>query len=296
MGQNSVHRDIYVASCYRPNVADKTFTSHLRKSLDNLSSKRPESIIIGGDFNLPGWNWSDLTLKPGTTYATQHTEFRDLLENFGLTQCVLEPTRRSNTLDLIATNLPDRINRVKVIPGISDHEIVFMELSVHLNYRKQPRKRVWMYNKADWPGMIKYLGPRMARFEEEYNPCPDALWNKIQHEITEAMETFIPRRLTKRKDSRPWIDKKLHRLIKTKRRLYKKCKKRGSTHLEPVQKLLRKQHAHYVHRIFTDSDKTSAELSKRFWKYVKHKRSAAISTVGPLKQGNRLVTSAKEKA
>ena len=39
------HRDIYVASCYRPNVADKTLTSHLRKSLDDLSSKRPKSLI-----------------------------------------------------------------------------------------------------------------------------------------------------------------------------------------------------------------------------------------------------------
>ena len=91
------HRDIYVASCYRPNVADKTFTSHLRKSLDDLSSKRPKLLIIGGDFNLPGWNWSNLTLKPGTTYATQHTGFRDLLDDFGLTHCVLEPTRRTNT-------------------------------------------------------------------------------------------------------------------------------------------------------------------------------------------------------
>ena len=288
------HRDIYVASCYRPNVADKSFTSHLRKSLDELSSKRPKSFIIGGDFNLPGWNWSDLTLKPGSTYATQHTEFRDLLDDYGLTQCVLEPTRRSNILDLISTNLPDQVNRVKVIPGISDHEIVFMEFSVHLNYRKQPRRRVWVYNKADWSGMLEYLGPRMARIEQEYNPCPNALWNKIKQEITEAMDIFIPRRLTKRKDSRPWIDKKLHRLIKTKRRLYKRCKKRGSTHLEKrynlykhsVQKLLRKQHADYVHRLFTDSDKSSAELSKRFWTYVKHKRSAAVSTVGPLKKGN----------
>ena len=58
-----------------------------------------------------------------------------------------------------------------------------------------------MYNKADLSGMIRYLGPRMARIEQEYNPCPDALWNKIKHEITDAMETFIPRRLTQRKDS-----------------------------------------------------------------------------------------------
>ena len=118
------------------------------------------------------------------------------------------------------------------------------------------------------------------------------------------METFIPRCLSKWKDSRPWIDKKLHRLIKTKRRLYKKCKKRGSIHHEKrynlyrhsIQKLLRKQHADYVHRLFTDSEKTSAELSKRFWTYVKYRRSAAVSTEGPLKKGNRLVTSAKERA
>ena len=59
---------------------------------------------------------------------------------------------------------------------------------------------------------------------------------------------------------------------------------------------VKSQRADYVHRLFTDSDKSSAELSKRFWTYVKHKRSAAVSTVGPLKKGNRLVTSAKEKA
>ena len=157
------HRDIYVAFCYRPNVAHKTFTSHLRKSVD--------------DFNLPGWSWFDLALKPRTTYVTQHTEFCDFLDDFGLTQCVLEPTTRSNTLDPISTNLPDQVNRVKVIPGISDQEI-FMELAVHLNYGKQPRRRVWMHNRADWLGMIQYLSPRMACIKQECNPWPDALWNK----------------------------------------------------------------------------------------------------------------------
>ena len=122
-GQNQCigHRDIYVAFCYRPNVAKKTFTSHLRKSVD--------------DFNLPGRSWFDLTLKPRTTYVPQHAKFCDLLDDFGLTQCVLEPTTRSNTL---SPNLPDRVNSVKVIPGISDHEI-FMELAVHLNYATEEK-------------------------------------------------------------------------------------------------------------------------------------------------------------
>ena len=106
--QCKAHRDIYIASCYRPNVSDKTVSAHLRKS---LMTKRPRAFVIGGDFNLPGWDWSDLSLKPGTQYAAQHTEFRDVLDDFGLTQCVIEPTRKKNTLDLIATNLTEQVNR-----------------------------------------------------------------------------------------------------------------------------------------------------------------------------------------
>ena len=62
------------------------------------------------------------------------------------------------------------------------------------------------------------------------------------------------------------------------------------------QKMLRKQHSEYVNRMFTDEEKTKAELSKHFWTFIKHKRSAAVSTVGPLKKDNRLITSAKDRA
>ena len=34
------HRDIYIASCYRPNVSDKTFNTHLRKSFNQLMSTK----------------------------------------------------------------------------------------------------------------------------------------------------------------------------------------------------------------------------------------------------------------
>ena len=297
------HRDIYIASCYRPNVSDKTFNTHLRKSLDQLMSKRPRAFIIGGDFNLPGWDWSSLSLKPGTQYTAQHTDFRDLLDDFGLTQCVIEPTRQKNILDLIATNLTDQVNRIKVIPGISDHEVVYLELAVMPSYRKQPQRKIWLYNKADWAGMVKHLQPIMNRLEQAYT-SPDELWLSIKQHVTEAMTIFIPKCLTKRKDSRPWISKQLHKLITKKKDLYRKCKRRGSSKLEKrynayrhiVQKMLRKQHTEYVNKLFTDEDKSKDELSKRFWTYVKHKRSGTTSGVGPLKRGNQLVTSAKEKA
>jgi hypothetical protein len=37
-------------------------------------------------------------------------------------------TRKDNTLDLIITNLPNQVQRVEVIPGLSDHDIVFTDL------------------------------------------------------------------------------------------------------------------------------------------------------------------------
>ena len=298
------HRDIYLAACYRPNVSDKTFTTHLQKSLNQINTKRPKSFIIGGDFNFPGFDWTDITIKPGTQYTALHSEFRDFLDDYGLTQSVLEPTRLTNTLDLVATNLPEQINRVKVLPGISDHSIVYLEVAVTPNYSKQVRRKVWLYNQADWRGMCEYLAPRLERVDNEYQPSPDEHWNAIKDLILEAMQMFIPKRQTRRKDSRPWINKQLHKLIKKKNQLYKRCKKKGSLHLEKrynayrhvVQKMLRKQHAEYVHRLFTEDSKTKGELSKRFWTYVKHRRSAAVSSVGPLKKGTKVVTSAKERA
>ena len=107
------HHDIYIASCYRPIISDKTFTTHLEKSLDQLMTRGPRATIVGGDFNLSVWDWSEISLKLGTQYTTQHTEFQELLVDFGLTQCVIEPTRKGNILDLIATNLIELVNRVK---------------------------------------------------------------------------------------------------------------------------------------------------------------------------------------
>ena len=201
------------------------------------------------------------------------------------------------------TNLTEQVNRVKVIPGISDHEVVYLELAVMPSYRKQHQRKVWLYNKADWTAMVKHLQPIMDRLEQAYT-SPDELWLSIKEHVTEAMDIFIPRQLTKRKDSRPWISKQLHKLIKKKKSLYRKCKRKGSTKHEKrynayrhiVQKMLRKQHAAYVNRLFTDEDKTQDQLSKRFWTYVKHKRSGTTSNIGPLKRGNQLMTTAKDKA
>ena len=65
---------------------------------------------------------------------------------------------------------------------------------------------------------------------------------------------------------------------------------------QTIKKQIRKSHAAYVHKLFTDSSKSELELSKSFWTYVKHRRSQAISSVGPLKSGNTIATQSRDKA
>ena len=60
-------------------------------------------------------------------------EFINLLNDSGLTQLVTKPTRLENTLDLMITNNPTRVNRTEILPGISDHEIVLCELDIRPN-------------------------------------------------------------------------------------------------------------------------------------------------------------------
>jgi len=54
-----------------------------------------------------------------------------------------------STLDLFFTNNSTLINKVEVITGISDHEVVYVESSLKPDKIKKPPRKIFLYNKAD---------------------------------------------------------------------------------------------------------------------------------------------------
>ena len=115
--------------------------------------------------------------------------------------------------------------------------------------------------------MREFLKPRLERTNICFFPTPDALWTEIKYLLTDAASIFIPRRTSKKKDSCPWIDKEL-RLINTKKeRLFKKTKSKASLKAEQrfklyrsvAQRQLRRKHAEYVHKLFTDETMSAAK-------------------------------------
>ena len=197
---------IYIGACYRPEHNDLTTIDDLNTSLEKICGRPNNITILGGDFNFPGWDWKNNRLKPNTNYSTIHHQFGDMLHHHGLTQVVTEPTRGENVLDLIATNCPNQVNRLEVIPGISDHEVVYVELEATPCRRKQVPRLVPIYSRADWPKLKEHAAIIADTIRNtKTNATVDQLWETFKSLLLEGVSKFIPHRRTKTKDSCPGL-------------------------------------------------------------------------------------------
>lgn len=55
-------------------------------------------------------------------------KFLDLIHDSNLEQIVSFPTRKDHVLDLFMTNRPSLVNRCEPLPGIVDHDIVYIDI------------------------------------------------------------------------------------------------------------------------------------------------------------------------
>jgi hypothetical protein len=81
----------------------------VRSAIENAT------IVIGGDMNLPRWDWKENILKPNAVFTNLHNYFMDIINNNALSQLIDQPTRLTNTLDLVLTNRPGKVLRTDVI-------------------------------------------------------------------------------------------------------------------------------------------------------------------------------------
>ena len=99
-------------------------------------------IWIGGDMNLPDIEWE--TEQPTTNQYTHSisSSFLDSLANTGLQQIVNVPTRNNNNLDVFLNNRPSLVRQCVGMPGLSDHDIAFVETSSRAIPNKPARHNI----------------------------------------------------------------------------------------------------------------------------------------------------------
>ncbi|XP_033750637.1 uncharacterized protein LOC117334902 [Pecten maximus] len=298
---------LYLCSYYKPKTTDDRSSGGFDISIRRATQIQNASFLIGGDFNLPGIDWKNMQLKPNCANQAIHTDFLSLLDDTGLTQLVTDPTRNENTLDLLITNSSTLFQRLEIMPGISDHDIVFAEMQCTPRKIAQKPRQIPLYRKANWDQIKVKLNSTFVSLPDGDQNDVNYLWNHFKNTVSECIREFIPHRNAKSKDGNPWITPKIKRLISTKFRLYKKMKKSGRTEdrdkykllKSNTQKLIRQSYWKYIEDVVSPPISSSGENDyspmKRFWTYIKHKK-ANYSGVPSLKSDGKLITDPSTKA
>ena len=171
---------LYIGACYRPDKSDEKTLNDCDDYLQAITKNENNVILLGGDFNLDGWDWEKNVIKPNARYVAIHQLFENILDNHGLKQIVDEPTRKNAVLDLLITNRPNQILRTEIQPGIAtgdDHQVVYSELDISPYRIKQHPRKINLYNKADWPGFKELAKNIGVDIKSTKNTCTiEELW------------------------------------------------------------------------------------------------------------------------
>ena len=154
----------------------------------------------------------------GVQKRQSQQQLLDIIEEHCITQVVNIPTHNDKTLDLLFTNAPSPVNRVKGMPpiGKADHNIVYVEYDIKTKRIKQESRKIYLYKRADMVGLKDHMAQfKDAYLSEDHSHMPvNDMWVKFKTGFVEAVERFIPSKMTKTKYSVPWIDATIKRLVK----------------------------------------------------------------------------------
>ena len=146
----SASNSLTLGCFYRPPDSKINTLEELSKSLDLMPKNSNETIVLGGDFNLPHMDWDNGVVHPKATNKTQCELLMSSLDSHALVQIHKESTREDNILDLLITNKPGLIKSSHSVPGISDHCAVVAELDIDPPYRRSKPRPVRQFRKANW--------------------------------------------------------------------------------------------------------------------------------------------------
>jgi hypothetical protein len=283
-------KTLYVSGFYRPQESDDKGHKEFKTSVARIAAYPNANIWIAGDLNFPGIDWVSKILKPSCRYPTLHQDLLDTLDDNALQQLVNEPTREQNTLDLFITNNTTLINKVQVIPGISDHHAVLVEADLTPMSNKQQKRQVPLYKKANWEQLkehVRNYGNNLDTTEKTVSV--DTLWQNFKIMLEAGVKQHVPHKTAKTKDSLPWITRSIKRLIRRRDAIYIKNKQSGTGKYlktfkdlkSQVQKQLRQAYWSYVQDMVCPEPGNTHKGSKKFWTYIKHCKQDS-SGVAPL--------------
>ncbi|KAI8483732.1 hypothetical protein Bbelb_385240 [Branchiostoma belcheri] len=295
-------KPLIIGTYYRPPSDQGNSLDELDRSIGKMGAKiNSDNVIILGDFNTPGIKWDTTVADNSQAYTGQAEKLLNLMDNHGLFQTVQEPTRNGNLLDLVLVNNPNIIEKTTVVPGISDHDMVLVDVNLALKQNRKPKRKVYIRTKADEPAIKKDLTDYATNFHKRTQDMSvTQKWSEFKDKMKDTMNKHIPSKITSSRYNLPWFNRNLRRHCRKKQRLYNKAKKTGQEEdwnkykrvKKGVQKSIRQAHSKYVADILGEA---IVDKPKTFWSYIKGLRKDLVG-VAPLKVGNTIISDSGKKA
>jgi hypothetical protein len=203
-----------------------------RTLLTRNSMKRS---IICGDLNSPQADWNGDAEK---TSGFQALVNKIVWDN-GYIQVVTQPTRGDALLDIYLLRPDNSFISCNILPGISDHCGVLLEVEWVGNC-SEPKadKTVRVYHKTDVVGLQTFLREKFKLWAGN-DSSVEGIWKSYKDIVFEGIERFVPQKVLSRNPDPEYYTKEVRRLKVKVRTVYNKRK--AGQHYQAVLKRLSKK-------------------------------------------------------
>ena len=290
---------VLIGGIYRsPSSDEETTVRELGKLLDHVMQDKPKKtqLIICGDFNLKGIDWSQEVCTSGSSQGAQAMlkKVQDLL----LFQHILRPTRyrlgqTPQTLDLVFTEEENAIESLEYFDGLglSDHLIVTFQLAEDLWLKRKQQTPRHNYRRADFESMRRELKKTSLVANLETNTTEE-VWKLFQSTMHMLVEQHVPKKKPPKKKRNLYMNNNALRLRKKKERLWKRYLDSGQdsdyAKFAKVRNELRATTRNLKKSFEKDLTKNLKTNPKAFWAYVNSKVKH-VSGIEALNAGNGVV-------
>jgi hypothetical protein len=269
---------VFIGAFYRSQTTNEDYI----KQLDTALSKIPKqaSVWLLGDFNLPDVDWEKFAFKSGGRYPAQSKAMIEIAMDHNLFQKVTQLTREKSILDLCFTNSPSFGKDISVTGGISDHDVVIVDVNVKPKFVRPVKRKIFLYRKANYQKISDDVSALNQRLTPDYisEVGIEELWSTFRDTLLTSMNKHIPSKMSASRFSLPWVNHSIKRDIRKKKRYYSRARKNGSSaswekfkaHRRVTDRRIRKAYRNYVRDTIGGSLKENN--TKPFWNFLKTKK------------------------
>jgi len=129
---------------------------------------------------------------------------------------------KNNILNLCFISHPDYVLNYEVVPSVSDHDAVIVNILNCITVSDYPKNEILCYKQADWPlirDSLVNISNTYFRNNKTTSKSVEENWSFFRDSILKTIKDFIPVKILSSQCHLPWISNQLKHLTKKKQSL-----------------------------------------------------------------------------